>query len=72
MRGWRAASASTGYQLEDQTGYSGRQAARPLPGRQSRFVASDWSDVIISNLPFSLTRSRGEYLRVVKILEMVE
>ena len=28
--------------------------------------------VIISNLPFSLTRSRGEYLRVVGILEMVE
>ena len=28
--------------------------------------------VIILNLPFSLTRSRGEYLRVVGILEMVE
>ena len=31
-----------------------------------------WSVVIISNLPLSLTRSRGEYLRVVGILEMVE
>ena len=31
-----------------------------------------WSVVIISNLPFSLTRSTGEYLRVVGILEMVE
>ena len=31
-----------------------------------------WLVVIISNLPFSLTRSRGEYLRVVGILEMVE
>ena len=28
--------------------------------------------LIISNLPFSLTRSRGEYLRVVEILELVE
>ena len=31
-----------------------------------------WSVVIISNLPFSLTRRRGEYLRVVGILEMIE
>ena len=31
-----------------------------------------WSVVIISNLTFSLTRSRGEYLRVVGILDMVE
>ena len=30
------------------------------------------SVVIISKLPFSLTRSRGEYLRVVGVLEMVE
>ena len=30
-----------------------------------------WSVGIVSNLPFSLTRSRGEYL-VVGILEMVE
>ena len=28
---------------------------------------SDWSIVIISTLPNSLTRSRGEYLRVVGI-----
>ena len=35
-------------------------------------AASDWSVVIISTLPFSLTWSRGEYLRVVGILEMVE
>ena len=28
--------------------------------------------VIISNLPFSLTRSRGKYLRIVGILETVE
>ena len=35
-----------------------------------KIAASDWSVVIISNLPFSLTR--GEYLRVVGILEMVE
>ena len=31
-----------------------------------------WSVVIISNLPFSLTRSRGEYLSFFLILEMVE
>ena len=31
-----------------------------------------WLVVIISILPFSLTRSRGEYPRVVGILEMVE
>ena len=31
-----------------------------------------WLVVVISNLPFLLTRSRGEYLRVVQILEMVE
>ena len=31
-----------------------------------------WSVVITSNLPFSLTKSRGEYVRVVGILEMVE
>ena len=31
-----------------------------------------WSVGIISNLPFSLTRSRGQYLSVVGILEMVE
>ena len=35
-------------------------------------AASDWSVVIISTLPLSLTWSRGEYLRVVGILEMVE
>ena len=34
-------------------------------------AASDWSVVIIST-QFSLTGSRGEYLRVVGILEMVE
>ena len=31
-----------------------------------------WLVVIISNLPFSLARSRVEYLRVVGNLEMVE
>ena len=31
-----------------------------------------WLVVIISKLPFSLNRSRAEYLRVVGILEMVE
>ena len=30
-------------------------------------AAPDWSIVIISTLPNSLTRSRGEYLRVVGI-----
>ena len=35
-------------------------------------AASDWSVVIISSLPPSLTGSRGEYLRVVGILGMVE
>ena len=30
-----------------------------------------WSVVLISNLPFSHTRSRGEYLRVGGILEIV-
>ena len=39
---------------------------------QSHYERLHWSVVIISNLPFSLTRSRGEYLRVVGILEMVE
>ena len=33
-------------------------------------AASDWSVVIISALPFSVTRSRGEYLRVVGIREI--
>ena len=39
---------------------------------QSLYEPLHWSVVIISNLPFLLTRSRGEYLRVVGILEMVE
>ena len=39
---------------------------------QSHYEPLHWSVVIISNLPFSLTMSRGEYLRVVGILEMVE
>ena len=39
---------------------------------QSHYEPLHWLVVIISNLPFSLTRSRGEYLRVVGILEMVE
>ena len=30
-------------------------------------AASDWLVVLISTLPFSLTGSRGEYLRVVGI-----
>ena len=34
---------------------------------QEILAASDWSVVIISTLPFSLTGSRGEYLRVVGI-----
>ena len=39
---------------------------------QSDYEPLHWSVVIISNLPFSLTRSGGAYLRVVGILEMVE
>ena len=39
---------------------------------QRHYKSLHWSFVIISNLPFSLTRRRGEYLRVVGILEMVE
>ena len=39
---------------------------------QSHYEPLHWSIVIISNLQFSLTRSRGEYLRVVGIVEMVE
>ena len=39
---------------------------------QSHYEPLQWSVVIISNLPFLLIRSRGEYLRVVGILEMVE
>ena len=35
-------------------------------------AVSHWSVVIISTLPFSVTGSRGEYFRVVGILEMVE
>ena len=38
---------------------------------QSHYEPLHWL-VVISNLPFSLTSSRGEYLRVVGILEMVE
>ena len=34
---------------------------------QESLAASDWSVVIISTPPFSLTGSRGEYLRVVGI-----
>ena len=30
-------------------------------------AASDWSTGILTTAPFSLTRSRGEYLRVVGI-----
>ena len=30
-------------------------------------VASEWPNGIISTAPFSLTRSRGEYLKVVGI-----
>ena len=39
---------------------------------QSHYEPVRWLVVIISKLPFSLTRSRGDYLRVVGILEMVE
>ena len=39
---------------------------------QSYYEPLHWLVVIISNLPFSLTRSRGKYLRVVGILEMPE
>ena len=39
---------------------------------QSHYEPQHWLVVIISNLPFPLTRSRGEYLRVVGIIEMVE
>ena len=39
---------------------------------QSHYEPLHWLVVIISNLPFSLTRSRDEYLRIVGILEMVE
>ena len=38
---------------------------------QNHYDPLHWSVVIVSNLQFSLTRSRGEYLRVVGILEMV-
>ena len=40
---------------------------RPLPNLQFLREVSDWSIVIISTLPNSLTGSRGEYLRVVGI-----
>ena len=39
---------------------------------QSHYEPLHWLVVIFSNLPFSLTRSRGEYLRVFGILDMVE
>ena len=35
-------------------------------------AVSDMSVVIISTLPFSLNRSRGEYLRFSRILETIE
>ena len=39
---------------------------------QSYYEPLDWLVVILSNLPFLRTRSRGKYLRVVGTLEMVE
>ena len=33
----------------------------------SEHTSTDWLIVVISILPYSLTRSRGEYLRVVGI-----
>ena len=40
---------------------------RPLPNLRFLREASDWSIVANSNLPNSLTGSRGEYFRVVGI-----
>ena len=40
---------------------------RPLPNLRFLREVSDWSIVIISTPPNSLTGSRGEYLRVVGI-----
>ena len=40
---------------------------RPLPNLRFLREVSDWSIVIMSTLPNSLTGSRGEYLRVVVI-----
>ena len=40
---------------------------RPLPNLRFLREVSDWSIVVISNLPNSLTGSRGEYFRVVGI-----
>ena len=53
------------------TGESIRQV-KIVPAENIRPVSEslapcDWSVVIISTLPFSLTGSRGEYLRVVGI-----
>ena len=39
-------------------------SVRPVP---ATLAASDWLVVIISTLSFILTRSRGEYLRVVGV-----
>ena len=39
---------------------------------QSHYEPLHWSVVIISNLSFSQSRSRGEYLRVVGIVVMFE
>ena len=50
-------------------GESGFPYGLPVPVSHHYFFKSV---VIISTLPFSLTRSRGEYLRVVGILELFE
>ena len=56
-------------QLGECAGWAEVNARASVP---ASLAASDWSIVIISTLPFSLTWSRGEYIRVVGILEMVE
>ena len=40
--------------------------------RRDMQVASDWPNGIFSTTPYSFISSRGEYLRVVGIIEMVE
>ena len=50
----------------------GRTISQRIFAEVGKLAASDWSVVIMSTLPFSLTWSRGECLRVVGILEMVE
>ena len=54
------------------TGLLPTRSSHLLQGKRGYTMDACWLVVIISNLPFSPTWSRGEYLSVVRILEMVK